>query len=333
MNVDTLFIIQFILLIILFVIIIFLIKRVIAGSKIDKIKYYALKPKKKEKTSFSEKITNIYLSFVKKCRVLVKKSTYFTNRSKKYERYIKYNNRDKVQTIDFIINKFVIATLFMLLIIVSQIFTNNSFSTFGYFINYLIGYYLLDIYLYFNYKRKTRNIENDLLRAIIIMNNCFKAGKSTLQALRTASSELPYPLGDEFKKMYLDMKYGLSVDAVFERFARRVKLDEAVYVSSSLTVLNKTGGNIVDVFSSIERTLFDKKKLKEEMKNVSSAPRMVVIILSIIPLLFVFAIYLLNPTYFEPLFGSVLGHIIILIVVIMFILYLLTLFRTLKVED
>ncbi|MFV3037665.1 type II secretion system F family protein, partial [Klebsiella pneumoniae] len=85
-----------------------------------------------------------------------------------------------------------------------------------------------------------------------------------------------------------------------ERFARRVKLQEAVYVSSSLTVLNKTGGNIVEVFSSIERTLFDKKKLKEEMKNISSAPKIVVIILSIVPVLFIGVVYLLNPTYFNP---------------------------------
>ncbi len=165
------------------------------------------------------------------------------------------------------------------------------------------------------------------------MNNCFKAGKSTLQALQTASVELPYPLGDEFKKMYLDMKYGLSVDTVFERFARRVKLPEAVYVSSSLTVLNKTGGNIVEVFSSIERTLFDKKKLKEEMKNISSAPKIVVIILSIVPVFFVGIVYLLNPTYFNPLFSSTLGYIIIAIIVIMFIIYLITLLRTLKVDE
>ena len=117
------------------------------------------------------------------------------------------------------------------------------------------------------------------------MNNCFKAGKSTLQALKVASDELPYPLGDEFKKMYLDMKYGLSIDTVFERFARRVNIDEAIYLSSSLTILNKTGGNIVEVFSSIERTLFDKKKLKEEMKNISAALKVVVIILSIIPII------------------------------------------------
>ena len=129
-------------------------------------------------------------------------------------------------------------------------------------INYFIGYYLLDIYLFFDYKRQIRLIENELLRAIIIMNNAFKAGKSTLQAVEIASLELPEPICDEFKKMYLDMKYGLSVDTVFERFAKRVNLEEAVYLSSSLTILNKTGGNIVEVFSSIERTLFDKKKIK-----------------------------------------------------------------------
>ena len=325
---ETMFILQGILLVILLIIIIILFRNVLGDKKAARIKYYSLEPIKRE-----DKFVSGYISFVGRFRKIVKKSNYFTKRSKKYERYIKYKDRDRIQTVDFITNKFIISIVFIILTTISQIFTTNYFSLFGYIINYFIGYYLLDILLFLNYKRKTRNIENDLLRAIIIMNNCFKAGKSTLQALQTASEELPYPLGDEFKKMYLDMKYGLSVDTVFERFARRVKLQEAVYVSSSLTVLNKTGGNIVEVFSSIERTLFDKKKLKEEMKNISSAPKIVVIILSIVPVLFIGVVYLLNPTYFNPLFSSTLGYIIIAIIVIMFIIYLITLLRTLKVDE
>ena len=326
---ETMFILQGILLVILLIIIIILFRNVLGDKKAARIKYYSLEPIKREELSFSDKFVSGYISFVGRFRKIVKKSNYFTKRSKKYERYIKYKDRDRIQTVDFITNKFIISIVFIILTTISQIFTTNYFSLFGYIINY----YLLDILLFLNYKRKTRNIENDLLRAIIIMNNCFKAGKSTLQALQTASAELPYPLGDEFKKMYLDMKYGLSVDTVFERFARRVKLQEAVYVSSSLTVLNKTGGNIVEVFSSIERTLFDKKKLKEEMKNISSAPKIVVIILSIVPVLFIGVVYLLNPTYFNPLFSSTLGYIIIAIIVIMFIIYLVTLLRTLKVDE
>ena len=333
MIMNKFFIIQLVLFIALFVIIIFLLRNIIANRKASRIKYYSLKPIKNEEISFSERIVNSYLSFVKKFRKLIKKSNYFVMRSKKYEKYIKYKDRDRIQNVDFITNKFIISIIFILLTTISQIFTTKSFSFFGYIINYFIGYYLLDFLLFLNYKRKTRNIENDLLRAIIIMNNCFKAGKSTLQALKVASDELPYPLGDEFKKMYLDMKYGLSIDTVFERFARRVNIDEAIYLSSSLTILNKTGGNIVEVFSSIERTLFDKKKLKEEMKNISAAPKVVVIILSIIPIIFVFIVYLLNPMYFNPLFDSVLGYIIIVIIVIMFIIYLILLLKTLKVDE
>ena len=327
------FIIQLVLFSALFIIIIFLLRNIIANRKASRIQYYSLKPIKNEEISFSERIVNSYLSFVKKFRKLIKKSNYFVMRSKKYEKYIKYKDRDRIQNVDFITNKFIISIIFILLTTISQIFTTKSFSFFGYIINYFIGYYLLDFLLFLNYKRKTRNIENDLLRAIIIMNNCFKAGKSTLQALKVASDELPYPLGDEFKKMYLDMKYGLSIDTVFERFARRVNIDEAIYLSSSLTILNKTGGNIVEVFSSIERTLFDKKKLKEEMKNISAAPKIVVIILSIIPIIFVFIVYLLNPMYFNPLFNSVLGYIIISIIIIMFIIYLILLLKTLKVDE
>ena len=327
------FIIQLVLFIALFIVIIFLLRNIIANRKASRIQYYSLKPIKNEEISFSERIVNSYLSFVKKFRKLIKKSNYFVMRSKKYEKYIKYKDRDRIQNVDFITNKFIISIIFILLTTISQIFTTKSFSFFGYIINYFIGYYLLDFLLFLNYKRKTRNIENDLLRAIIIMNNCFKAGKSTLQALKVASDELPYPLGDEFKKMYLDMKYGLSIDTVFERFARRVNIDEAIYLSSSLTILNKTGGNIVEVFSSIERTLFDKKKLKEEMKNISAAPKIVVIILSIIPIIFVFIVYLLNPMYFNPLFNSVLGYVIISIIIIMFIIYLILLLKTLKVDE
>ena len=151
-----------------------------------------------------------------------------------------------------------------MLAVLSSIFNNKGLTIISLLVNLILGYYLLDIFLFFYYKRQTKLIDNELLRAIIVMNNAFKSGKSTLQALNIAASELPEPISDEFKKMYLDMKYGLSVDAVFDRFAKRVDLEEAVYLSSSLTILNKTGGNIVEVFSSIERTLFDKKKLNEE---------------------------------------------------------------------
>ena len=171
-----------------------------------------------------------------------------------------------------------------------------------------------------------------MLRAVIIMNNAFKAGKSTLQAASIASHDLPKPISREFEKIYQDISYGLSIDVAFMRFAKRVKLEEANYIASSLTILNKTGGNIINVFSSIEKTLFDKKKLEEDLKNSTAASNLVVKVLMIIPFLFVLIIYLISPTYFAPFFSSILGYFILFIIIIMFAIYVFLLNKIMKVK-
>ena len=91
-------------------------------------------------------------------------------------------------------------------------------------------------------------LENDLLQAIIIMNNAFKSGRSISQAIELVTKELKGPIAEEFKKMSLELSFGLSIDVVFKRFGERVKIDEINYLTSSLSILNKTGGNIIKVF-------------------------------------------------------------------------------------
>ena len=92
------------------------------------------------------------------------------------------------------------------------------------------------------------------------MSNAFKSGRSIVQAIELVILESDGRIKEEFKKIKVDLNYGLDYDVVFNRFAKRLNIEEAYYMSTSLIILNKTGGNIVEVFSSIERTLFDKKK-------------------------------------------------------------------------
>lgn len=327
------FIILEVILFVLIVLIITLVLKIYNANKmIKRISAYSIEPIKIINDSFHDRIVEGYSSFVKKARPRVKKIKYFKNASKKYDKYIKYKDRGKIDSIDFITNKLIISVVFLALAILSQVFSNRSFGMFMYIVNFIVGYYILDFYYFLYSKRNNKLVENDFLRAVIIMNNAFKAGNSTLQAIEIASEELPEPISDEFKKMYLDMKFGLSVDTVFNRFAKRVDLEEAVYLSSSLTILNKTGGNIIEVFASIEKTLFDKKKLNEELRNISSAPKIVVYTLFFVPVVFTLLIYILNNDYFKPLFSSVLGYIIVSVIVIMFSIYVFLLRRILRIE-
>lgn len=330
MDISTLNIIQILIIISLFIVIILLLRQNIAIKFERRIGRYAIEPINNKFSSLFDNLKKWYDDLIFKLRKPLSKSFLIKKLSKRYEKYEVYGEDKKA--IDYVINKLLIGLLFVLLVIFSQVLQGRVISIFELLIYFIFGYFILDIYLIYSKKRRIKLIENQMLRAIIIMNNAFKSGKSTLQAVEIASKELAEPINYEFEKMYRDMKYGLSVDTVFERFAKRIDIEEARYVSSSLIILNKTGGNIVKVFSSIEKTLFDKKKLKEELRNLTVSSNLIVKVLLFVPIFFIAIIYLLNPDYFSPLFSSPLGYMIILLIVLMFAVYAWFLQKIMKVK-
>ena len=312
---------------------IYMIRQSIALSYENRISSYSLKSLEDRELSGLDKLEIRYHYFVISLRKYFLKSELLKKMANRYEKYIIYSNDENRQlAIDFIINKVIIAIVFVVLTCISAIMQSRIVDIWQLLIDFILGFYIMDIYLFYKNRIYKKRINNDLLRSVIIMNNGFKSGKSTMQALEMASHDLPEPIRSEFYKMYQEMKYGLSIDNVFERFGKRIDLEEIKYISSSLSVLNKTGGNIVKVFDAIERTLFNKKKLEEELKNLTASSNLVVKLLMIIPFAFVLIVYLLNPTYFNPFFESSLGILLLFIILIMFIIYIWLLRKITKVK-
>ena len=311
-----------------FIAIITMFLRLNNAYKLDKrISKYSVRHNRLGDMSLYDKVFYEYLQFVKGQRTKIKKL--FPTLSKMYD---KYSVGSRYRAEDFITHKLFISWVFIMFTIMAVNLQGKFVTLLQLIISFIIGFYILDIYLIISSKINKKKIENDMLRAIIIMNNAFRSGKSTIQAVEIASKKLPKPISFEFERIYEEMKYGLSIDTVFGRFAKRVNIEEAEYLSSSLTILNKTGGNIVAVFDSIEKTLFDKKKLKEDLKNSTMVSKLVVRILLFVPIAFVIIIYLLNPTYFNPFFESSLGYILLFVIIIMFAVYAYLLDKIVKVD-
>ena len=323
---SSVFIIRIILVIILILVLltIYKINKIIFLDK--RISRYSLKRLSLEDISLGDKFLIKYKKTINKFY----QNKYLKKLSLRYDKYL--YGMDDSNAVIFIINKLVIAIIFVLLIIISNAIKGNTISFITFIFCFIIGYYIYDIYLTYALKSRKKKIKNDMLRAVIVMNNAFKVGKSIIQAVEIVSNTLPRPISIEFQKIHQDMSYGLSADVAFNRFAKRVTLEEANFIASSLTILNKTGGNIVNVFSSIEKTLFDKKKLESDLKNSTAASNLVVKFLMIVPIVFILLIYMVSPNYFDPLFNSILGYFIIFLILLMLIAYLYLLNKLLKVE-
>ena len=190
---------------------------------------------------------------------------------------------------------------------------------------------MLDILYFVKYKVFRSKLENDFLSAIIVMNNAFKSGRSISQAIDIVGDEVAGVIGREFKKMALELSYGLGIDVIFKRFSERVKLEEVSYLTASLTILNKTGGNITEVFDAIEKNLFNKKKLRLELKSLTGSSKIIVTLLLAVPFLFVLFVTMINPTYFLPFFTTKLGIALLMFIIIYYIIFVICVRKIMKV--
>ena len=285
------------------------------------------------KNSFFDLISNTYIKWRSMISSKLKKSKNLVNYSKKYEKFIDKRRNGIHDAMDYVSTKFILSFIAIIILVITDVIQNNHITFLQIFIAFSLGFFSLDFFLSGRRRYIKYLMENDLLKAITIMNNSFKSGRSIYETIHIVASEIDGPLKDEFSLMERDLDYGLEIETVFERFNKRVNLKEVGYITTSLTILNKTGGNIVSVFSSIEKTVFSNKKLQEELHNLSAASKALYRILVVIPFIFVFIIYILDPQYFIPLFSSTLGIVILSLIIIIYISYIIIVKKIIKLKE
>lgn len=326
----TLFIIQaFLIVCLLFVFLIVLrFKRLLKLEKrIDK---YALSPKKGHNISLMDIFAGEYKKLNHQIVKLLNKSVFAKKYAKKLDKYVAVTENHK-SGMEILALKVITALAIVLVAFISDVIQIKVMQIYEIGLPLLVGFFIPDILYFVKYKAYKRRIENDLLSAIIIMNNAFKAGRNITQAIDIVGQELDGIISEEFKKMSLELSYGLDIEVIFKRFADRVKLDEVNYLTASLTVLNKTGGDIVEVFSSIEKTLFNKKTLRLELASLTGSSRLIVYVLLAVPFLFILVISVISPTYFLPLITTDLGIILLIFMIIYYILFVFVVRKIMKV--
>lgn len=330
-NMDLL-IIQIILIIIAFGIVIWLIS-LIRVSKLEKrFKKFTVTTIKDNELSLFDKLKNKYYKMRTKISKGLYKLKIFNDYSKKYEKYCDNTKIMREDPMDYISTKVLTGVLMIVIMLISYALQSKDIVMLELFTSFLIGFFIPDVFLSSKTKYRKKQVEKDMLKAIIIMNNSFKSGLSIMQAIYMVSTELEGPISEEFKKMYIDLSYGLNMEVVFERFTNRIDTKEARYITTSLNVLNKTGGNIVQVFASVERNSFTRKKLQDELGALAASASAIYKILICIPPMLATLIFVLNPTFFAPLFTSAIGWMILFIILAIYILYIIVIRRVMKVK-
>ena len=331
MNASSILICVEILLITILFILIYILLTVITNNYEKRFEQYTITSIKDNTPTLFERVFSNIWKIIKKISELLNKSELLNRYGASFNKYINYKDINKIKGIDYVSIKFIISICFSIIYLLSTLI-KVDYNPMMLLLVSIVSFFILDIYFIFEYRNRRKIIESELLSAIIIMNNAFKSGMNIMQAVSIVENELDGAIKEEFKKINIDIKYGLSLETVFERFYNRVKIEDIKSIASSLSLINKTGGNIVKVFSSIEKNFYDKKRIKEEMNSLVSSSIFMYRLLISLPILLGLIIFIINPDYFSPLVKTDIGKIIIILVLILYIVYTFIIKKIMKVK-
>jgi len=91
----------------------------------------------------------------------------------------------------------------------------------------------------------------------------------------------------------------------------RVGADEVKLVAISLSVQQGTGGNLGEILENLAQVIRDRALIKAKIKAISAEGRITAVIMAMFPFFLFFMLRALVPDYFDPLWESGYGTVIL----------------------
>ena len=141
-------------------------------------------------------------------------------------------------------------------------------------------------YWFIEKKRQQRiqKFEAQFPDALESLARMMRAGHPLSSAFEVLGSEVPAPLGLEFRRMAEERRLGAPLDQVMENFIARVKVDEVRLFVAATLLQARAGGRLTEVLERLAETLRENAALRGEVRALSAQGKMTGTVLTLLPL-------------------------------------------------
>jgi len=164
-------------------------------------------------------------------------------------------------------------------------------------------------YLYVKRKRTTRmrKFEEQFPEAIDLVARALRAGHALPTGLGMVADELKAPVGTEFRILYDEQNFGLTLTDALRNFARRIPVLDARFFVTAVLTQRETGGNLAEVLDNLGAVIRDRFKVKRQVRVLSAHGRITGWVLACLPPALGMATLIINPNHLGSLLGDPLG--------------------------
>lgn len=168
--------------------------------------------------------------------------------------------------------------------------------------------------------KRIRKFEEQFPESIDLIARALRAGHALPTGLGMVADEMPAPVGTEFRMLYDEQNFGLSLPDAMRNFATRVPLLDARFFVTAVLTQRESGGNLAEVLDNLASVIRDRFKVKRQVRVISAHGRITGVVLSALPPCLAVAILFLSPDHIRVLTGDPIGHDMIYAAIVMQIL-------------
>lgn len=138
--------------------------------------------------------------------------------------------------------------------------------------------------------------------AIELLVRGLRSGLPVTETLGVVATEIPGPVGEEFKLVTERIKIGRSMENALQETADRLATPEFNFFVITLAIQRETGGNLAETLSNLADVLRKRAQMKLKIKAMSSESKASAYIVGALPFIVFAMIWWINPKYLGGFF-------------------------------
>jgi len=200
------------------------------------------------------------------------------------------------------VGKYALTSLVITLIVGILVATQGVPLLLSLFVGLLLGLGIPHILVGSQIKRRVAQFNAKFPDAIELLVRGLRSGLPISETLGVVASEVPGPVGVEFRSVADKMKIGRTMDAALQETADRLGTPEFQFFTITLQIQRETGGNLAETLSNLADVLRKRAQMKLKIKAMSSESKASAYIIGALPFIVFGLISYINYEYMGKFF-------------------------------
>ena len=174
--------------------------------------------------------------------------------------------------------------------------------------------------------------EEQFPEALDLLSRALRAGHAFQSALAMVASEMPSPVGPEFKRTFDQQNFGLPLRDAMNGLAERVPILDVRFFVTAVAIQRDTGGNLSEILDNLSHVVRERFKIRRQVRVHTAHGRFTGYVLLALPACLAIALSFISPEQMKLLFYERIGQMLVAVAVVLQVVGYVWIRQVIKIE-